>query len=177
MNLNNNNLNEITKENDITQAQGITQLQSQAQTQGNFQAQPFVSKKKSRIVLLDEDGMKFNLKDHKNYAMDFESLYDNYERDVDFVDKMDSQNQNSLNSEKDFSGSFKKRSSIIPYSKKSSKKIDDFNLDKVNNFEIDEYFLQESNSLSKRKSSILSILESNHNNKKSLNECYEQMEL
>jgi hypothetical protein len=120
--------------------------------------------------------MKFNLKEHKNYAMEFESLYDNYERDVDFVDKIDSLNLNSINSEKDFSGSFKKKSSIIPYGNKPSKK-DDFILEKINNFEIDEFFLQENNSLSKRKSSILGILESNHNNKRNLNDYCEQMEL
>jgi hypothetical protein len=145
------------KEKEISQAQIIQQ------------SQPFISKKKSRIVLLDEEGMKFNLKDRKNYAMDFESLYDNYERDVDFVDKIDSLNQNSLNSENNFSGSFKKKSSIIPYGKKPSKK-DDLIIDKFNNYEIEEFFIQENNSPLKRKSSILSILETNLNNKRNLNE-------
>ena len=118
---------------------------------------PNPSRKKSRIVL---DDLKLNTKD---YAMEFESLYDNYERDVDFVDKIDS--QNSLNSEKDFGGSLKKRSSIIPFGKKSSKK-DCMNTDKFSH-EIDEFFAEDNNSLNfKRKSSILSILESNLHNKK-----------
>jgi hypothetical protein len=122
-------------------------------------SRPFVnpSKKKSRIVL---DDLKLNTKDSKNYAMEFESLYDNYERDVDFVDKIDS--QNSLNSEKELGGSLKKRSPMNPFGKKSSKR----DTDKFSN-EIDEFFAEDNNSLNfKRKSSILSILESNSHNKK-----------
>jgi len=133
-------------------------------------SQPFSLRRKSRIVLND---LKFNTKEQKSYAMDFESLYDNFEREVDFVDKIDS--QNSQNSEKDFSGNLRKRSSIIPFGKKAFKK-DELTADKFNN-EIEEFFQQENNCLKlNRKSSILGILESNLNNKKNLNEC-DQIEL
>jgi hypothetical protein len=68
-----------------------------------------------------------------------------------------------LNSnENEFGGSFKKRNSILPFGKKTSKKDEFENLN----------FKQESfnNNLVSRKSSILAILE-NNSNKKSFIEC------
>lgn len=159
-----------------------TNKKEQSSNTNNQNNLPFpAAKRKSRIVL-DEK------KEYKNYAMEFESLYDNYERDVDFVDNIDSinsQNSGSFKENKDFSGSFRKRSSIIPYGKKpsnvsnvsnnfsSAKKEENENdkSDKNFNIEVDEFFKQHSNSLKlNRKSSILGILESNINKKNNNNE-------
>lgn len=151
-----------------SEGEGLNQENQDKEILIHSQMHPIAVKRKSRIVL---DEINLNKKEGKNYAMEFESLYDNYERDVNFVDNIDSLNSLNSNSfkEKDFSGSFKKRSSIIPYGKKSSKK-EELVTENFNN-EVDEFFKQHSNSLKiNRKSSILGILESNVNYKKSLND-------
>jgi hypothetical protein len=122
-----------------------------------------IVRRKTRILL--------ESKDVKNYALEFESLYDNYERDVDFIDTLDLGGCDSLNSEKNvnfpnsLNSSLKKKSSLIPYGRKASKPdkekedtqtVDTFNL------EVDDYFNSKfSQSFKTRKNSILSVLQSN----------------
>ena len=121
--------------------------------------QPSYSRRKSRIVL---DEVKFNSKESKNYAMEFENLYDNFERDVDFVDRMDSQNSLNSGSFKEMSAGLRKRSSLKPFGKVT--KNEEIPSENFFNNEIDDYFKQDNNKLN-RKSSILNILQSNINKK------------
>lgn len=119
-----------------------------------------ITRRKTRIVL---DEINTKSKNSKNYALEFENLYDNFEREVDFVDKIE--NKNSINSEsfKEENNSLRKKSSIVnPFGfvNRLSKKDETFNDDYFNDA-IDNYIEDYCNDLPKRKSSILGILESN----------------
>jgi hypothetical protein len=150
------------------------------------------NKRKSRIVL---DEIKANSKKSKKYAMEFENLYDNIERDINFEEKIEINRINSLelesvlkeNNDTNNNCTFRKKSSLIipfgsAYKIKKEEDIFGFNLydndnnninngnNNFNNFnncnDNDEYFCQ---NLLKRKSSILGILESNVNRNRNSN--------
>lgn len=116
-------------------------------------------KKKTRIVL---EEINKKSKDSKNYALEFENLYDNFEREVDFVENIDNNSNVNSGSFKEGNEFFRKRSSqIIPFgsASKSNKKEENIHVDEYfNDFNNNDDFC---NDLPKRKSSILGILETN----------------
>lgn len=118
----------------------------------------------------------------KNYALEFENLYDNFEREVDFVETIDKKNSLNDNNNNNNVNSLKndyqnlRRNSIIPFGKlnsqpKKEKEIfsDEYLLDEENSLYPSNSFNNQENfdnNLIKRKSSILGILESSAIKKK-----------
>lgn len=129
---------------------------------------PFM-RKKSRIVLNE---INANAKKSKNYAMEFENLYDKFERDIDFDERISNPNKilqksESPNTNKNLKNYKRSPSLIIPFGSvnKSEKKeiAYDFLLSENFNFFNDDNICPNENQefLIKRKSSILGKLESN----------------
>lgn len=143
------------------------------------------TKRKSRFVLNE---IKPNSKKSKKYALEFENVYDNFERESNFEEKIECSKLNYLESLESKSALkennceknpiFKKKPSlIIPYDSPSKKKIEESKLpfdlyDNDDEYKLiskkndtDETFCQ---NLLKRKSSIFGILKSNVNEKKNI---------